>query len=294
MTTTFKIDQKKLNDLIDACWAHHAWVREHYSGILPAIEMPILWFGDLEKFFIADRKIITVGLNPSDWEFHTKKGRGKGSPSLHRFFSNGGFPWKNQPTTDGERKAYIDALNNYFKTGNAYNTWFSKWNRILTALDASFNASSDQFQVLHIDCCTPIATNPTWNDLTEEKYGTTRDKILGNAKQFFADLVKFLDPALIIGCVAKNNVNAMTELLGIEKPKRCDETFCNRGKTREVLHSQSSGQGKAVHVYDSPQKNYPWGGWCDLQIENFAKLIRQQVWGETVSFSFYNRKEKSK
>lgn len=63
------IDQQKLNDLIDVCWAHHAWVKglhcncnfkhsdpndptrtlpdAEFDRILPDNEIPILWFGSI-------------------------------------------------------------------------------------------------------------------------------------------------------------------------------------------------------------------------------------------------------
>ena len=84
------IDYKKLNDLIDACWAHHAWVKEFDEGnhpsVLPSIEIPILWFGNLDKYFEFNRRIITVGLNPSEMEFREGDNpHHKGSESNKRF-----------------------------------------------------------------------------------------------------------------------------------------------------------------------------------------------------------------
>jgi hypothetical protein len=42
--------EHELDELIDACWAHHAWVNENYPDITPRVEIPILWFGNQEKY----------------------------------------------------------------------------------------------------------------------------------------------------------------------------------------------------------------------------------------------------
>ena len=60
---------------------------EFNSNIIPS-SIPILWFGNLEKYLLSDKKIITVSLNPSDKEF---KGKDEDHFSTsHRFKSYDG------------------------------------------------------------------------------------------------------------------------------------------------------------------------------------------------------------
>ncbi len=49
--------------LIEECWRIYKKHKEEDFIVKPSI--PILFFGDSEKYFESELKVITVGLNPS-------------------------------------------------------------------------------------------------------------------------------------------------------------------------------------------------------------------------------------
>ena len=74
--------------------------------VKPAI--PIVWFGDMEKYKNSPQKIVTIGINPSLEEFSEK-----------RF---------NIVNLGNENSVYelINTLNSYF-TYNPYTKWFNSF-----------------------------------------------------------------------------------------------------------------------------------------------------------------------
>lgn len=293
--------ERKLNELIDECWAHHAWVKKNYPLIFPPVEIPILWFGNMEKYFASERKIVTVGLNPSDWEFyeeHGKKRKKKGQPSFHRFNPQVSCSNDIQGVLSNDRSLYRSVLDNYFtgyssRSGHAYHDWFSHWDRLLEGLGASYDperrTETIRYTAIHTDFCTPVATSPVWSKLTEKIDKDSVRRIQGNNEYLWHDLVAVLKPDLVLSCIAGSHIRKMAKQFGMNNPGKLYEPFCNRGKA--LLYYHISCPKQRCFIFAAPQVNYPWGGWCDLQIDNFAKYIRREVWGDEAVFVFWNRNE---
>ena len=75
--------------------------------------LPILWFGDMNKYLTSEKKIVTVSLNPSNNEFGNIK-KGLAYSTQYRF-----------PDYDGNIESLVIAFNNYFKLDrNPYHSWF--------------------------------------------------------------------------------------------------------------------------------------------------------------------------
>ena len=277
------IDQKKLNDLIDACWAHHAWVKENYPAILPEVEIPILWFGNLKKYFASKRRIVTVGLNPSKAEFQEGKRPTKQSAwSMHRFRAAKEIANYGSLRENSDMVKYQSALNEYFlgfsgKETTAYRIWFSSWNCILRSLQAGFDPLKNQSTAIHIDFCTPLATNPTWGELPPD----TKESIVRNALQLglWKGLVSFLQPHLILTCVSSFYIPQMVSSLGWsdEDTQETHPQACDRSTIHKVVHAFGNIQSGFVHLYAAPAGS-PWKGWFKCQMEDFASEIAHTVW----------------
>lgn len=145
--------------------------------------IPVIWFGNIEKYKESELKIVTVGINPSLKEFPVL-------PEKPRF-SIPDF------LSDNEEKLY-NTLNNYFNN-NPYTLWFEQYEKIL---EGSFNCSyGDKMQnkidklkntAIHIDCCTAIATNPIWGHLDKND----KNKIIRD--DLFNSLIEYLEPDVIL------------------------------------------------------------------------------------------------
>ena len=290
---SFQIDQNELNDLIDACWAHHAWVKEFDKGnhpsVLPSIEMPILWFGNLKAYERSERRIITVGLNPSEMEFRERDTEEtKGGWSMRRFQKANEIASIDRIGNESDLQHYRDALDDYFlnasakgkkgKTKTAFMRWFSNWNGILHSLDASFDPEEMKNTAIHTDFCTPIATTPNWGELTDE---TAKKTIADSAANcgLWKGLVSVLQPDVILTCIASSYVEDIIGSLGlkVDDLHNLTESTCPRSPARKTLHAVGKLETTPVHLFAAPAGT-PWRGWYKCQIEDFAKLIGKTVW----------------
>lgn len=152
----------------------------NYSNNIVPNSIPILWFGNYEKYESSNLKIITVSLNPSDNEFKIKKT--DTYSTNYRFMSFNG-------TTNSLYKAY----NEYFLK-NPYNSWFkSSFKSVLESFEASYyNYASNT--ALHTDIGSPYATNPTWSGLD----ATIKQRLEQMGSKSWHELIKILDPDVIL------------------------------------------------------------------------------------------------
>lgn len=71
----------QMETLIKDVWNEFVNSKNTLSTHLVNDSIPIIWFGDLNKYYESDKKIVTVSLNPSNIEFEDKKEiRSIGSP----------------------------------------------------------------------------------------------------------------------------------------------------------------------------------------------------------------------
>lgn len=142
--------------------------------------IPVIWFGDIEKYKYSKKKIITIGLNPSNDEFIEDR-------------------FKIINFADRDMNKNIDSLKNtlnvYFHN-NPYKLWFSRGEHVLNAFDASYY---DKFNntAIHIDIYTAIATNPTWGKLNKN----IKEKL--QRTDLFNMLLDYLNPDIILVSVNK-------------------------------------------------------------------------------------------
>ena len=61
---------KILSDIINEYWCDYTAHQEKKYIVSPSI--PIIWFGDIEKYMRSKLKVVTIALNPSNREFGTQ------------------------------------------------------------------------------------------------------------------------------------------------------------------------------------------------------------------------------
>jgi hypothetical protein len=158
---------------------------EHYAI---SKSIPIAYFGDLYAYQQSEKRIITVGLNPSCQEFPSS------NPYLRFSTNNYQLLLQNQ-----DYKLYEKLLCEYYRK-EPYMRWFNSFKYILKGLNASFcNCSELPNRVLHTDICSPVPTNPTWNNLSK----SDKIKLLQDGQKIWHSLVDVLQPHLILISVAE-------------------------------------------------------------------------------------------
>ena len=150
--------------------------------------IPVVWFGDIDKYRASKTKVITIALNPSKEEFSEKR------------FDTINFP---KVGSDENIESLLtplrETLNAYFRT-NPYN-WFNSAEHAVNAFDASFYDSKKSNTAIHIDIYTAIATDPTWGRLGKD----IKEKL--QRTDLFKQLLDYLDPDIMLVSVGEEIFN---------------------------------------------------------------------------------------
>jgi hypothetical protein len=192
--------------------AFRAWEQARVQGaavVHPAV--PILFFGDIDAYMQSPLRVITVGLNPSLAEFPAQD-------PFQRFRAADGLT---ALASAADCKRYVRALSSYFEEA-PYRSWFGTYKGLLEGMDASFYKGAAN-TALHTDLCSPIATNPTWSNLSKE----SRTMLLGPGRDLWHDLVRVLRPQVMLISVAREHLDqirftsdaAWAELCQVEHKK---------------------------------------------------------------------------
>lgn len=177
-----------MNSLIEEAW--HLYHRSEDTPCVVRPSIPILYFGDSERYARSPLKVITVGLNPSRAEFPVNEPFRRFPKARHAYpgVLNGScYP------------EYLAALNDYFRR-DPYLGWFGTFEPLLNGMEASYHDGRPNV-ALHTDLCSPLATNPTWSRLTHEQ------EILGPAGvRLWRQLVCHLAPDVILVSIAQQHL----------------------------------------------------------------------------------------
>ncbi|MCY4275750.1 MAG: hypothetical protein OXE41_10225 [Gammaproteobacteria bacterium] len=149
--------------------------------VIPAA--PILFFGNLSAYQNSHFRVVTVGLNPSLHEF----------PADSPFYR---FP-AIADQTNRNLSDYLEALSRYF-FHHPYSSWFNSFEPLLNGMGASYY-QGHKSTVLHTDICSPVATNPTWSRLDENR----RRLLVVNGSRLWHMLMNDLRPQIIIFSIAR-------------------------------------------------------------------------------------------
>lgn len=211
------------------------WPSPAINGIATRyVGFPIMWFGDHNLYFKSNLKVITVAINPSDVEFPSTINRFPAyNPSYHSHID------------------YLKALDQYF-TIEPYISWFRVYENALHGLNAtyggkmcpnSYNADlQDTNTALHIDYDAPVATVPTWGNLSKME----QTAITNHYSSFFNNLIEYLNPDVILVSVATHKLNDIVRTLGlvwcknlIKKGRVVAKIYLNKGKV--LIAGQNRG-----------------------------------------------------
>jgi hypothetical protein len=173
-----------MQPLIDKAWRLYLETPDP-CVVRPSI--PILYFGDHNRYVASSLKVITVALNPSRHEF-----------PVHDQFVR--FRPVEDIGTEGfdlsASAAYSAALNGYFRL-EPYMSWFGWFEHVLLGMGASYRDGAKS-TALHTDLCSPLATDPTWSKLDGR-----RDRLAAEGMALWHDLVELLAPDVIVISVAR-------------------------------------------------------------------------------------------
>lgn len=173
-----------LDGLVETAWHAHA------SGgdVVVRPSIPILWFGDARAYSDSPLRVVTLGLNPSRFEFPSAEPMMRFPAARH--LANSG-------SLDGSHPAYIRALDEYFRR-EPYRKWFDRgFEPLLNGLGASYYSNKPN-TALHTDLLSPLATNPTWS-----KLGRPRQALLSDGVPLWHALMEYLRPDVIVASIAR-------------------------------------------------------------------------------------------
>ena len=166
-------------------------------GLVIKDVVPILWFGDMNAYFQSQKKIITVGYNPSYREFERDVFKLNIKEVVWRFPDLQSLVKSRGRLSIQKAALYCSALNNYFHY-RPYE-WFNHYEKILTnnfstrPAQASYWNSLHDNIAIHIDVV-PVATSVGWSSVNS----SDKNQILKSFPCLFNDLIEYLDPDSII------------------------------------------------------------------------------------------------
>lgn len=200
---------KALSDIINEYWCDFTAHQGKNYIVTPSI--PIIWFGDIEKYMCSNLKVVTIALNPSNKEFGTQ-------PTDYFFrFKNCDLICKKITLNNEDKHILHSALSTYFKH-NPYDNWFNCFEKPLNALDSSYKHGNNI--AVHIDIYTALATNPTWGKLTARE----KNELLGENKHsliLFKKLLKYLNPDVILYSANKRELYNAFSLTDSDRYMHC-------------------------------------------------------------------------
>lgn len=174
-------------DFYNACLAHYAAVKDEPHVLNDVI--PIPFFGDIHAYLASPIRVMTAAINPSDKEFPFK--------GPQRFDT--GFAMTGPDALES-------VLSDYFHV-NPYTKWFSAFEKVLNGMDTSFGGkmtnANHRNTALHIDFCSPIATNPTWSALG----AVAKAKLEPFGKIVCAGLIDTLRPNVVIASMGATKMS---------------------------------------------------------------------------------------
>jgi hypothetical protein len=177
--------------LVKDAWRLYQRAEDAPYVVRPSI--PIVYFGDRERYSRSPLKAITVALNPSRAEFPA------GDPFARFRRAQDVYP----DILHGRYYAdYLAALNDYFR-GQPYWRWFTAFEPLLNGMGCSYR-DERLHAALHTDLCSPLATNPTWSRLTQE-----RASLVADGRALWLRLARTLGPDVILISVAQHHLDQL-------------------------------------------------------------------------------------
>jgi hypothetical protein len=253
----------KINDLIRESWQVYAHFEAQSFLVKPSI--PILFFGDSNQYFASELKVITLGLNPSRVEF----------PENDRFLRFSKARMIYPRIVEGAfYDEYFQALNEYFHkpANHPYEPWFNSFEPLLRGLDCSYYGYAPN-TALHTDLCSPLATDPTWNNLSTE----ARIGLLEYGTRLWHSLVEWLSPDLIIASVARSHLRRISFLQ--QDGWRVVYTVERTNRYKVEMTQLNMVDGKVTALAFGRAANTPFGTVSNADKCKIGLAIKRDIYG---------------
>jgi hypothetical protein len=276
MTTSFKINNEALDKLLQDSIDHYDNVKnleivKQSAAVDTGLMLPIPYFGNIDAYQDSKIRILTVGLNPSNREFQKGTKEVSWSPRFHL-------------NTSSLKTAYLrEQLNNYFEF-NPYGDWFNNFEVVLNGADASYYKRSNKNIALHLDLCSPIATQPTWSKLGKqnkvEKKSTEKlakeiifkSELTNCGTNLFNQALQVFMPEIVIFGVGQDHLKFQFEFLNIAEQISCDPNLSNNPK-KSFRAELKKGSGRKILFINGSSNIKPFGNFTKLQRTECGKLI---------------------
>ena len=185
-------DKAELYALIDEYWQDYS---ENYSlNCILKPSVPVIWFGNIDKYFESPCRVMTVAINPSFNEFKDNNG----TLSFVRFPLAKNLINKKALSRD-EKDNLIEAYNNYFET-EPYKKWFDGFDKILKERlntgdkTSYYDAEYVVNRAIHLDLNTSLTTSIGWSQVSDED----KERLSKKGKELFNKLLAYLEPTIIL------------------------------------------------------------------------------------------------
>lgn len=238
--TLYEIMRKYYDDFLEK--------QKEIREVIVEESFPIVWFGNMKRFFHSKIKIITIGLNPSNNEFP------KENPELR-------FPKARAAYEQGKMGRVCDSLNGYFDCSRApYWKWFDGYERALGFMpfgvtyggEKSRSPMAENYAV-HIDFFSAIATDPTYSGLKKKKFLLQNTDLFDKLFHYLTD--NWTEPVIVLFSTSKYEICAH---LGLTK----------KNKFYEVLD--------LIEAYKINNKIFIWGKPNIKPFQGVENLILQK------------------
>lgn len=266
MPTTVPTQQARTNstidDLIRQSWQVYRQFEDQPFVVKPSI--PILFFGDSNQYRSSKLKVITLGLNPSRIEF----------PEEDRFLRFSSARKVYPRILEGASYAeYLQALNGYFHEppNHPYRPWFNSFEALLAGLDCGYYGNAEN-TAIHTDLCSPLATDPTWSNLTSG----AQSSLLPYGTRLWHSLVEWLSPDLIIASVATSHLKR------ISFPQQGGWNVVHtveRTNRYDVELTELKIDCKAVALVFGRAANTPFGTVSNVDKRKIGLAIKNHIYG---------------
>lgn len=212
----------RLCHLIMYCDAAYRTIKNEYPDGICGI--PILWFGDMNRYLKSDFRVITFGINPSSQEFVGQR-----------------FPDANSFENSCNIELYERNYNGYFEK-NCYCKWFCGYSDTLAKFNAGFCKCQGMPNcAIHIDGLSPIATSLAWSKTKEENVALC-ERLKNLTQWFFQAMIETCEPDLLVTHIGKN---------WLQKPKERK----HRKKPGEGAMPEKAIYGNLEHIPDFETKH---------------------------------------
>lgn len=211
------IINEDLSKIISTYWQDFQDKKNYDFVVNPSI--PVIWFGNIEKYNDSQLKIVTVSINPSKKEFEDDTGKS----SFWRFkdisqdFSN------KKSLNEDDILLLVNAYNSYFGL-NPYASYFNYYEKVLeNYFDCDYHGQKKN-TAIHIDLYTPIATE-YWKNLSEDEKGKIQP-FSGSPKneKFILEFLNYLEPNIVLFSTRKDELKKVFKI-DLENDKICEQNL---------------------------------------------------------------------